>query len=59
MVGERVLFSSLASYFSALNSDLSRPHPRIDAIENKIAEAEVVIRSANSDVGVNLMGSMR
>jgi GNAT superfamily N-acetyltransferase len=53
---ERAGFSSLASYFSALNSDLSRPDPRIDAIEKKIAEAGVVIRSANSDLGRELDG---
>jgi GNAT superfamily N-acetyltransferase len=53
---ERAGFSSLASYFSALNSDLSRPGPGIDAIEKKIAEAGVVIRSANSEVGRELDG---
>jgi GNAT superfamily N-acetyltransferase len=53
---ERAGFWSLASYFSALNSDLSRSSPRIDAIEKKIAEAGVVIRSANSDVGRELDG---
>jgi GNAT superfamily N-acetyltransferase len=47
---EKLGFSSLASYFSALNSDLSRPDPRVDTIEKKIAEAGVVIRSANSDL---------
>jgi GNAT superfamily N-acetyltransferase len=47
---ERAGFSSLASYFSALNSDLSRPDPRLEALEKKIAEAGVVIRSANSDL---------
>jgi len=46
-------FSSLASYFSALNSHLSRPDPRADAIaaiEKRIADAGVVIRSANADL---------
>lgn len=47
---ERAGFSSLASYFSALNSDLSRPDPRMDAMEKKIAETAVVIRSANADL---------
>jgi|SRR5580658_231231 GNAT superfamily N-acetyltransferase len=47
---ENAGFSSLASYFSALNSELSRPDPRIDALEKKIANAGVVIRSANSDL---------
>lgn len=43
-------FSSLASYFSALNSDLSRPDPRLDALEKKVAGANVVLRSANPDL---------
>jgi len=47
---ERAGFLSIASYFSALNSDLSRPDPRLEALEEKIAEAGVVIRSANSDL---------
>jgi GNAT superfamily N-acetyltransferase len=47
---ERAGFSSLASYFSALNSDLSRPDPRMAAIEKKIADAGVAIRSANADL---------
>jgi GNAT superfamily N-acetyltransferase len=47
---ERANFSPLASYFSALNSDLSRPDPRIDALEKKIAEAGVVIRPARADL---------
>jgi GNAT superfamily N-acetyltransferase len=47
---ERAGFSSLAAYFSALNSDLSRPDPRMAAIEKKIADAEVAIRSANADL---------
>jgi GNAT superfamily N-acetyltransferase len=51
---ERAGFSSLASYFSALNSDLSRPDPRRDALERKMAEAGVVIRSANADLRLEL-----
>ncbi len=47
---ERAGFSSLASYFSALNRDLSRPDPRVATLEKKIAEAGVVIRSANADL---------
>ena len=47
---ERAGFSSLASYFSALNDDLSCPDPRLDALEKKIAEANVVLRSANPDL---------
>jgi GNAT superfamily N-acetyltransferase len=43
-------FSSLASYFSALNSDLSRTDPRIEDVEKRMAEAGVVIRSASSDL---------
>src|SRR5580658_9533498 len=41
---EKAGFSSLASYVSALNSDLSRPDPRADAVESKLAEAGVKIR---------------
>jgi GNAT superfamily N-acetyltransferase len=47
---EREGFSSLASYFSALNSDLSRPDPRIPAIEKRMADTGVAIRPANSDL---------
>jgi len=53
---EKAGFSSLASYFSALNDDLSRPDPRVDAIEKKMAEAGVVIRPANSDLRCDLDG---
>jgi GNAT superfamily N-acetyltransferase len=53
---ERAGFSSLASYFSALNSDLSRPDPRVGPIEKKIAEAGVAIRPANSDLRRELDG---
>jgi GNAT superfamily N-acetyltransferase len=51
---ERAGFSSLASYFSALNSDLCRPDPRLDALEKKFAEANVVLRSADPDLGREL-----
>jgi GNAT superfamily N-acetyltransferase len=47
---ERAGFLVLASYFSALNSDLSRPDPRLEVIEKKIADAGVVIRSAKVDL---------
>jgi len=53
---EKSGFSPLAWYFSALNSDLSRDDPRLDAMEQKIAAAGVVIRSANSDLGSELAG---
>ena len=51
---ERAGFASLASYFSALNSDLSRPDTRLDALEKKIAEAGVVLRPANADLRLEL-----
>jgi GNAT superfamily N-acetyltransferase len=47
---ERAGFSPLASYFSALNSDLSRPDPRMAAVESRIADAGVSIRSAGADL---------
>lgn len=47
-------FSPLAAYFSALNSDLSRPDPRMDALEKKMADARVAIRSANADLRCEL-----
>jgi len=43
-------FSSLASYFSALNADLSRPDPRLEEIEKRIAATGVVIRPASADL---------
>jgi GNAT superfamily N-acetyltransferase len=51
---ERAGFSSLASYFSALNDDVSRPDPRRERMEKKIADAGITIRSANSDVSREL-----
>jgi GNAT superfamily N-acetyltransferase len=53
---EKAGFSPLASYFSALNSDLSRPDPRLETLEKKIAEAGVVLRSANADLRSELKG---
>lgn len=47
---EKAGFRSLACYFSALNGDLSRPDPRLDEMERKIANAGVVIRPANADL---------
>jgi len=51
---ERAGFLPLAVYFSALNLELSLPDPRIDAIEKKMADAGVAIRSANSDLRTEL-----
>jgi GNAT superfamily N-acetyltransferase len=47
---EQAGFSPLANYFSALNSDLSRPDPRTDSIAARMADAGVTIRSGNSDL---------
>ena len=49
-------FSSLASYFSGLNSDLSRPDARAEELKKKMADAGVTIRSANSDLRRELDG---
>jgi GNAT superfamily N-acetyltransferase len=46
----RAGFSPLASYFSALNSDLSRPDSRVAVIAQKIADAGVVIRKGIPDL---------
>jgi GNAT superfamily N-acetyltransferase len=51
---ERAGFLPLAAYFSALNVELSLPDPRIDAIEKKMADAGVAIRSANADLHTEL-----
>jgi GNAT superfamily N-acetyltransferase len=51
---ERAGFSPLASYFSALNSDLSRPDPRIDSLKKKMTDVGVAIRSARTDVRTEL-----
>jgi GNAT superfamily N-acetyltransferase len=51
---ERAGFSSLASYFSALNDDVSRPDTRLGEMETKIADAGITIRSANNDLRVEL-----
>ena len=51
---ERAGLSSLASYFSALNDDVSRPDVRREQMEKKIADAGITIRSANSDLGPEL-----
>ena len=47
-------FSSLASYFSSLNDDVSRPDPRLEEMEKKIADAGITIRSANNDLRAEL-----
>jgi GNAT superfamily N-acetyltransferase len=47
---ERAHFSSLASYFSALNDDLSRPDRQLDETKKRLADAGVVIRSADADL---------
>jgi GNAT superfamily N-acetyltransferase len=47
---ERRGFSSLASYFSSLNADLSQSDPRLAAMEKSIADAGVTIRTAHSDL---------
>jgi GNAT superfamily N-acetyltransferase len=47
-------FSSLATYFSALNNDVSRPDPRLEEMKKKIADAEITIRTASSDLGAEL-----
>jgi GNAT superfamily N-acetyltransferase len=49
-------FLALASYFSAINSDLARSDPRIKASEQKMAAAGVTIRSAHSDLRQELRG---
>jgi GNAT superfamily N-acetyltransferase len=51
---ERAGFSSLATYFSALNNDVSRPDPRLEVMTKKIADAGITIRTANSDLGAEL-----
>ena len=47
-------FFVLASYFSSLNTDLSRPDPRFDAIEKMVADAGVTIRPAKADLRAEL-----
>jgi GNAT superfamily N-acetyltransferase len=51
---ERAGFLPLASYFSALNNEVSRPDPRLGEMEKKIADAGITIRSANSDLRAEL-----
>src|SRR5262249_3919591 len=53
---EKAGFSPIGRYFSALNSDLSRDDPRLSVTEQKIADAGVVIRSANADLRSELAG---
>lgn len=47
---EKAGFSPLAFYFSSLNSHLTRPDPRVDAIATRMAAAEVVVRFADADL---------
>lgn len=49
-------FTPLASYFSAINNDLSLIDSRIEASEKRMAKAEVLLRSANSDLQRELAG---
>jgi GNAT superfamily N-acetyltransferase len=49
-------FVSIASYFSALNNDLARSDPRIEASEQRMADADVAVRSAHSDLRQELQG---
>ena len=51
---EKAGFSTLASYFSSLNTDLSRPDPRLEAIEKSVTDAGVSIRSAKADLRAEL-----
>jgi len=49
-------FSSIASYFSAINNDLSRPDPRREASEKRMSDAGVAVRSADGDLRRELSG---
>jgi GNAT superfamily N-acetyltransferase len=49
-------FVSLASYFSAINKDLSKTDPRAESYEQKMAAAGVTIRTAHSDLRQELRG---
>ena len=51
---ENAGFSVLASYFSSLNTDLARPDPRLEAIEESVAGAGVTIRPAKADLRAEL-----
>lgn len=51
---EHAGFSVLASYFSALNTDLSRPDPRLEAIAKSVVDAGVTIRCAKTDLRAEL-----
>jgi GNAT superfamily N-acetyltransferase len=41
-------FSPLASYFSSLNADLSRPDPRLTEAENRLRSSGLVLRSSRA-----------
>jgi GNAT superfamily N-acetyltransferase len=47
-------FSVLASYFSSLNTDLSRPDPRLETIEKNVQDSGVTIRPAKADLRAEL-----
>ena len=49
-------FASLASYFSAINSDLAQTDPRAESSEQRMAAAGVAIRSAHFDLRQELRG---
>jgi len=49
-------FVSLASYFSAINNDLSQTDPRIESSKQRMADVGVAIRSAHSDLRQELQG---
>jgi GNAT superfamily N-acetyltransferase len=49
-------FVSLASYFSAINNDLSQTDPRTESSEQRMADAGVAIRSAQADIRQELQG---
>jgi GNAT superfamily N-acetyltransferase len=49
-------FVSLASYFSAINNDLSQSDPRAESSEHRMAATGVTIRSARSDLREELRG---
>ena len=52
-------FSRLASYFSALNNDLSRPDPRLAEMEKRFTAAGISIRSATANVRDELQNIYR
>jgi len=49
-------FAPLASYFSAINNDLSANDPRVESSEKRMADAQVLVRSAKPDLQRELAG---